>query len=204
MSTYTPIATTVLTSTASSVTFSSIPQNYTDLRMVISVKGNTTTGQLYMLFNGDSGTNYSRTMMWNNDAAYGSNRDSTYAVLNIDYYGIISSDRFNTQILDFMQYSNTNVNKTCLFRNTNSQYGNDNIVGSWRNTNAITNIVINSSAVLAVGSSFSLYGIVEGGGYANGGDIVTTDGTYWYHTFLSSGAFIPIKNLTCDYLVVQQ
>jgi hypothetical protein len=203
MSTYTPITTTVLTSTASSVTFNSIPQNYTDLRIVISAKMNTTTGQLYMLFNGDGGTNYSRTMVWNNGTSYGSNRDSTYSTLNIDYYGIVSTDRFNTQILDLMQYSNTNITKNCLFRNVNTEYGNDVVAGLWNNTNAITQIVIYASQTLAIGSTFSLYGIAAGGGYATGGNTVTTDGTYWYHTFLSSGAFVPTRNLTnVDYLVV--
>jgi hypothetical protein len=29
-----------------------------------------------------------------------------------------------------------------------------------------------------------------------------TDGTYWYHTFVSSGTFTPQKAISCDYLVV--
>jgi hypothetical protein len=38
---------------------------------------------------------------------------------------------------------------------------------------------------------------------ATGGDSVTTDGTYWYHTFLSSGTFTPTEALTADYLSLQ-
>jgi hypothetical protein len=37
--------------------------------------------------------------------------------------------------------------------------------------------------------------------YATGGT-VTSDATYWYHTFTSSGTFTPTKALTADYLVV--
>jgi hypothetical protein len=36
---------------------------------------------------------------------------------------------------------------------------------------------------------------------ASGGTI-TTDGTYWYHTFTTSGTFVPYENLTADCLVI--
>jgi hypothetical protein len=57
-------------------------------------------------------------------------------------------------------------------------------------------------------STFYLYGVAALGTtpaivpYATGGDTIMTDGTYWYHTFVSSGTFTPAKALTADYLVV--
>jgi hypothetical protein len=57
-------------------------------------------------------------------------------------------------------------------------------------------------------STFYLYGVAALGTtpaivpYATGGDTIMTDGTYWYHTFVSSGTFTPAKALSCDYLVV--
>jgi hypothetical protein len=46
-------------------------------------------------------------------------------------------------------------------------------------------------------STFYLYGVAALGTtpaivpYATGGDTIMTDGTYWYHTFVSSGTFTP-------------
>ena len=59
MSTYTPIATQTLGSAAASVTFSSIPQGYTDLVLVDNVKSASGAGdsELDVRFNGDSGSN---------------------------------------------------------------------------------------------------------------------------------------------------
>jgi hypothetical protein len=57
-------------------------------------------------------------------------------------------------------------------------------------------------------STFYLYGVAALGTtpaivpYATGGDTIMTDGTYWYHTFVSSGTFTPAKAISCDYLVV--
>jgi hypothetical protein len=61
---------------------------------------------------------------------------------------------------------------------------------------------------LSTGSTFYLYGVAKLGTepaispYATGGDTIMTDGTYWYHTFISSGTFTPQKAISCDYLVV--
>jgi hypothetical protein len=57
-------------------------------------------------------------------------------------------------------------------------------------------------------STFYLYGVAKLGTtpaivpYATGGDTIMTDGTYWYHTFVSSGTFTPQKAMSCDVLVV--
>ena len=34
------------------------------------------------------------------------------------------------------------------------------------------------------------------------GGTITSDSTYYYHTFTSNGTFTPSKNLTCDYIVI--
>jgi hypothetical protein len=52
----------------------------------------------------------------------------------------------------------------------------------------------------------SLIGIIASSGGAAGpkatGGTVTDDGTYWYHTFTSSGTFTPLASLTADCLVI--
>jgi hypothetical protein len=59
--TYTPLATVTLASTASSVTFSSIPATYRDLVVVHNNFGTVNNdANSNFRFNGDSGSNYSR------------------------------------------------------------------------------------------------------------------------------------------------
>jgi hypothetical protein len=73
-----------------------------------------------------------------------------------------------------------------------------------------TNLIGNGSTAESSrqNSTFYLYGVAKLGTtpaispYATGGDTIMTDGTYWYHAFLSSGTFTPAKAITCDYLVV--
>jgi len=57
MSTYTPIASQTLGSAASSVTFSSIPQGYTDLVLVINSVAASSTNNMDMSFNSDTSAN---------------------------------------------------------------------------------------------------------------------------------------------------
>ena len=75
-STYEPIATTTLGSTAATITFSSIPATYTDLRIALvgSLSGGGNYGNLR--FNSDSGSNYSVTILRGNGSAASSARQS--------------------------------------------------------------------------------------------------------------------------------
>ena len=65
MSTYTPVASQTLSASASSVTFSNIPQDYTDLVLVAVPAGSTgSNGFFRFRLNSDSGTNYSSTYIY--------------------------------------------------------------------------------------------------------------------------------------------
>ncbi len=62
--TYVPISTTTLGSNASTVSFSSIPGTYTDLVIVMGVISTSNTGHyVYLQYNGDTGSNYSTTIL---------------------------------------------------------------------------------------------------------------------------------------------
>ena len=68
--TYDPIATTTLGSAASTITFSSIPNTFTDLRLVLfGVTLNATGTYNQIRFNNDTGTNYSWTQLLGNGSA---------------------------------------------------------------------------------------------------------------------------------------
>ena len=155
--TYEPIATTTLGSAAASVTFSTISGAYTDL--VIVYVGVATTSQTFSVqFNGDTGSNYSDTNLGGDGSTASSNRDSsiTSAKMGINY----STGQSNF-ILSVMNYSNSTTYKTALCR-SNAAVGEVNArVGLWRNTAAITSILLkmDSSSTFATGSTFTLYGI---------------------------------------------
>jgi hypothetical protein len=208
MSTYTPIASQTLSSATSSVAFTSIPQGYTDLVVVIGYKAATTNyPTLRLSFNG-SATGYSGTQLYGTGSTAGSNRNSSAAYISIARAVGVPQAIGNTGtiIINLQNYSNTTTFKTVLARASASDTGTEADVGLWQNTSAITSFSIDSGSVndFASGSTFSIYGIQVGdkAQKAQGGNIVTTDGTYVYHTFTTSGSFIPNSALTVDYLVV--
>jgi hypothetical protein len=201
MSTYTPIATQTLASTAASVTFSSIPQGYTDLVLVIQGT-HTSTGNNWigLQYNQDTGTTYSSTVVRGDGSSATSSRNTSD-----NYAGrtIITSTLQSNAIYQIQNYSNSTTYKTCLARSNGDEV--DMSVGLWRNTAAIATVtIVNIGTTFSSGTTFSLYGIQVGdkAQKAQGGNTVTSDGTYVYHTFTSSGSFIPSQALTVDYLVV--
>jgi len=161
-STMTPIATNTLTSATNSITFSNIPQNYTDLAVVFN-GGLSVYDFIYtQVGNGsiDTGSNYSGTIISGNgsSAFSGSHSNGTYLQTLGWVIGFLNDAN---GILHFMNYSNTTTYKTILDRSNSPAYGTSAFVGLWRSTSAINTIRftgVNSRNVTA-GSSFTLYGV---------------------------------------------
>ena len=202
--TYVALDTQTLTSTAATVTFSSIPQGYTDLVLIASPLVTSSAYDLVVRFNGDTASNYSNTILSGTGSSAISARLSNQTIMYLDYYGVINTTQTN-RIINIMNYSNSTTYKTVLSRANNAGSGTDAIVGLWRNTAAITSLVLiaQTGGTFAAGSTFSLYGIKseEAASKATGG-YVTSDANYYYHTFLASGTFTPTTSITADILVV--
>ena len=166
--TYTPLATITLGSSASSVTFSSIPATYRDLVLVATARSTRadTIDYLAPRLNGDSGANYNAAFMFgdpNNVANAGSNSNQTYQTDVVIPGNTAGSGIFAVGIFQFMDYSATDKHKTTLSRGNQIGYPEARIA-RWANTAAITSIVLAvpyNSAQLAAGSTFNLYGIVS-------------------------------------------
>jgi hypothetical protein len=204
MSTYTPIASVTLSSAQSSVTFSGIPQTYTDLVLVSDMSGSTTFNAL-LTYNSDSSSNYSETDILGDGTSATSSRLTNQTYIRVGY---IDSGRTMHRI-NVMNYTNSTTNKTTLLRWDTASAGYvDARVGLWRSTSAITSLTLTTSTGnFASGSTFNLYGVANASitntAKATGGDTITTDGTYWYHTFYSSGTFTPTQALTnVDFLAI--
>jgi len=161
--TYEKIASTTLSSTQSTVTFSSISNSYTDLVLVMNPISNTTSGSYpYLRFNGDSGTNYSRTMMQGTGSAAQSDKSSNSSEGYFIYGNQVTTDAAFNAIVNIQNYSNTTTNKTFLSRTNVASDRTEALVGLWRSTSAITSITIYcGSNSFVSGSTFTLYGILK-------------------------------------------
>lgn len=158
-STYTPIATTTLGSSASSYTFTSIPQTYTDLILVIN--GGTTTNNQFRIGVGNGSISTSAIYGGTQIYAYASTVGTGREVNATNPYLGVASTTNSSRIVQFFQYSNTTTNKAWLLKGGdlgNSQF--DFQASLWRSTAAINTIQINTNGgTIASGTSFTLYGI---------------------------------------------
>jgi hypothetical protein len=209
MSTYEPIASQTLGTATATVTFFSLPQNYTDLVLVMQARLDSafTSRELRMQLNNDTGSNYSVTRM----AGTGSGTpfsDRTSSQTNMAF-GVIpaanqTAGNVGNAIFQIQNYSNSATNKTILNRTNDANDWVTTAVGLYRSSNPVTSITLYSTGNFVSGSTFTIYGVAQGNlsAKASGGNIVATDGTYWYHAFTSSGVFIPSSGLSADVLVV--
>jgi len=157
--TYEPIATTTLGTATTSYTFSSISGSYTDLFLVVS--GTLSNADsLYLRFNGNTATNYSRTFMLGNSISATSSRDST---INGIAFGSLGTTQSHATA-SIMNYADTNYYKSTIGRYglaINGQAAA--VVGTWRSTAAITSITVLTIGTFApdmqVGTTLTLYGI---------------------------------------------
>jgi hypothetical protein len=163
-STYTPIATTTLGSAAASYTFSSIPSTYTDLLLVVAGTVSVNGENILTQYNGDTGSNYSFTYIYGTGSTAASGRQSNRSAANANYQTAFSSSEQSNVIVQVQNYSNSTTFKTALSRNNNangsSLPGTEALVSLWRNTAAITSILVKAgSGNLNSGMSLTLYGI---------------------------------------------
>jgi hypothetical protein len=158
--TYTLIEGKTLASNTANITFSSIPQTYTDLIVLISPRfsnalsmpgfsiylNGVTTNQSgkYLLGNGTSAVSSSSILL---DSTGGNDTTSTFASLQI-YFPNYTSANYKSFSIDGVAESNVTATEVYLS------------AGLWSSTSAITSIGFErASASFATYSTFYLYGI---------------------------------------------
>jgi hypothetical protein len=156
--------TTVGAGGATDITFSSIPANYTHLQIRGVARNTTGTTTVRLQFNTDTAANYSYHEFYADGTSAGA-----AAVVNASfiYIGaqIATANCFSPQIIDILDYTNTNKFKS--IKNLNGYENNSAGAvainsGNWRSTSAITSIKIYPAAnSFAQYSTFALYGIKE-------------------------------------------
>lgn len=156
-STYEPIATTTLSSNTNTVSFTSISQAYTDLIIVFNGTSTTNTDFRIQIGNGsvDTGSNYSRNLMFGYSSGIYGGRDS-----NSSYWTASAYTNRGNAIIEIMNYSNTTTFKNALIRNDISSDITYGAINLWRSTSAVNAITFtNPSYNFTSGSSFTIYGI---------------------------------------------
>ena len=215
--TYTLIQKTTLNASAASITFSSIPQTFTDLVVKYSIRGN--NAQVYsgvsLKINGST-TTYSSREISGDGASAGSATRTSLADGTFIYNAVGASataSTFSNGELYIPNYTSSNYKSI-----SNDQVSENNATEAyagltanlWSTTSAITSLqfVPVHATSWDQYSSFSLYGVAKSGVVpasfpkASGGDIITNDGTYWYHAFLNSGTFTPSGTQVVSSLMV--
>jgi hypothetical protein len=191
---YTLIQAQTLTSSAASVTFSNIPQNYTDLVIFISARGDWVSSghpSLYIAPNNGAVTatvlattaatsvvsNSSTGYQWINKGNYTAN---TFCNGSIYIPNYASTTQYKPFIVDMVTENNSAEAQLSL-----------NIFRYSSNT-AITSLVFTTDGNFVTNSTFYLYGV--GGTRATGGTI-TSDANFTYHTFTSTSTFTPLEKI---------
>lgn len=206
-----------LTASATSVTFDSIPQTgYTDLKIVVSGRGDQVDGgtaswmSTLVKINGSS-TGSHKFLYGTGSAAGSSNNASTLWTYTAG--SNVTANTFGNFEFYLPNYASTTQYKSYSIDAVSEN--NATLSGIWMDAGLVSSNAAVTSVEFAqnagnfvVGSSFSLYGIADvnttplTAPKADGGDVIRTDGTYWYHEFYSAGVFKPQLNLSCDYLVI--
>jgi secreted protein with Ig-like and vWFA domain len=166
---YESIATQVLSSSSSSVTFSSIPSTYKHLQIRVFAQGNRGTysyDEAFARFNSDSTTSYAYHVVYGTGSAAATSASSTRDNLPLGngFLGTTTGGTFGINIIDILDYADTNKYKTVRVLGGEDANGSGQVglgSGLWQKTTAISTILLspNSSTLFSTGSSFALYGI---------------------------------------------
>jgi hypothetical protein len=218
LETMTKLASTTVGVTAqSSISFTNIPQGYTDLVIKVSGRTAATQGISLLSFNSvDTGLSsriiYSIGSGGPGSATYSSSIRGGY-IVGTDYTASVFA---NNEIYISNYSSNTfkSVSVDSVTENNATEAYSQMVAGLWANSSPITSLTFtvlsNSTGVPSTftqHSTFTLYGIknsrqTAGNSIkATGGNIIF-DGTYVYHVFNSTGAFTPTQPILADALVV--
>ena len=148
--------------------FNNIPQNFQDLRLVISARStvSATQDQIAGLFNSDGNTRYSFTLLSGNGSSAVSQRGTNQTFWRIGTIpgATSTSGIFGAMTVDILNYANTSTFKTSICRSAADLNGSGESrldVVLYQFTGAITSISFNPLAAsgFTAGSTAALYGV---------------------------------------------
>jgi len=161
---FSSIASTTLGSATSTVTFSSIPANFTHLQLRIYARGSTNDA-LYMQVNGDTTATYTRHALRGLGSGSGAFGNASQTSSYIGQIRATGTNSFGVYIIDILDYKNTNKNKTIKIKagyNNNTDGACEFNSSAYLATSAISSIsfFVGSTGGIETDSRFSLYGVL--------------------------------------------
>jgi len=165
--TYKLISSVSLSSAASSITFSSIPATYTDLKILLSLRASSTSGNsnCFIYLNGVTGTSYTQRRLFGNGASVGSDTNTSYPWFDMSSVipnATTTANTFTNAEIYIPNYTSSN-NKSLSAdfvgeNNATTAYAYLS-VSLFSNSSAITTIVIDGTDNFVTNSTAYLYGI---------------------------------------------
>lgn len=156
---YTALANVALGSTASEVNFSSISQNYRDLRLQINGTVVSGTATVLIGFNND-GSTYTNWVVMTGDGStvLSQTADWVHLYTTYGYYNMNTTPSVIT--LDALNYTSTDRDKPFLVRSSNSANSVSHLAGRRASSAAINSIrVFLNTGSFAAGTTMTLYGV---------------------------------------------
>jgi len=162
--TYEPLASVTVSSAGTTfLIMNSIPQTYTDLRLVIVGKYTSGGGNTRIRFNSDTSSLYSSTRIAGDGTSASSDRLTNQGFQRLSFNGN-SSTVPDFLTVDLFSYAGSTF-KTSLITSSEDYNGSGSVirtVGLYRSTTAISSITISlDSSTMAAGTSATLYGILK-------------------------------------------
>lgn len=155
------IAEQVLNTNTASVTFSSIPQTFRDLTLVVntirSTAGSTVLG---IRLNGSSANSYNYVAIEGNGSATSSPTGTDTFVTATAVTNVLNSTDRALVTYNIMDYSTNDKHIMVLLRASNPSFVTAATVNRWASFGPVTQVdVLSVTGLLATGSRFALYGI---------------------------------------------
>lgn len=164
VSAWTPLASTIISGSPGSVTFSSLNQSFRDLVLVVR-GGLTVDGQCFLRLNGITTSSYSYVTMGNSSGGNSTSASTQGFFLVPHNYNLISGYTNNLFVFQIFDYAQTDKGKSVLIRgsypNTASGSVADSATGWQTTTSAVTSLTFGGaySNALRSGTALELYGV---------------------------------------------
>jgi hypothetical protein len=184
-----------------SVDFTNIPQTYTDLRVVMSVRSaNASNFDNPRISINGSTSGFTRRELYAESGSVGSESVADRIIGNCPAANVTAST-FGSLEFYLPNYTSSNYkswSSDSVTENNSTTISMWLLAGLWSNTTAVSTITVSlqTSSNFAQHSTFTLYGVkamrqsMPQTARAIGG-VITRSGGYTYHTFTSSNMFIP-------------